>query len=418
MNKRKMTAVVLAAGESRRIRTSTPKVLLDLAGRPLIFYVLEVLSSLKLVDNIIVVLGHNKELVKNVIKDEFKKVNFVVQKKLNGTAKAVVAACNLLNPADDTLIIGADTPLITAATLRKFINFFFKNNLDCALITALFKQESDLGRIIRDNAGFIKAVREVVDIGSSQNEEVNSGIYCFKNNLLFERLKGIKINSKQKEFFLTDSISIFYTNSLKIKGFMVKDNEEILGVNTPYDLIRARKILNQRLLRVMTNRGVLIIDPATTFFSFDTAIGKNSCVYPFTFIEKDVIIGKNCQVGPFIHIRSHSVIKDNTGVGNFLEINRSKIEKNVQIKHFGYLGDTEIGRGVNIGAGTVTANYDGKKKHKTKIHCRAFVGSDTVIVAPGDIGEGATTGAGSVITHPVAAHTVVAGVPARLFKKK
>ena len=418
MKDRKVTAIVLAAGMSRRIRTSVPKILLDLGGQPLIFHILDTLVSLKLVNKIIVVLGHEKESVKKAISGKFSSVSFVVQDKLNGTAQAVAAVSSLLDRRDNTLVICADTPLITTPALRKFINFFFHNNLDCAVITALFKQKSDLGRILRDDTGRIKAIAEKVDVSGERNEEVNSGIYCFRNNELIKRLKMIKMNKKKREFFLTDIINIFYNDNLEVGGFTLKDNDDILGVNTPKSLIRARRILNQRLIEHLIEAGVLIMDPRTTFLSFDTKIGKDSTVYPFTFIEKNVIIGSNCSIGPFIHIRANSIVRDNTKIGNFVEINRSKLGPDVRMKHFGYLGDTEVAQAVNIGAGTVVANYDGKNKHKTKINRNAFLGSDTIIVAPGKIGKGAVTGAGSVVTRPVASNTVVVGVPARVLKKK
>ena len=415
---KKITAVILAAGKSKRTKTSTPKVLLDLAGRPFIFHIISTLLSVKYIDDIVVVLGHKKELIRSSIKSEFKNIKFAFQNKPNGTAKAVEASKNLLKGKDNVFVMCADTPLITAAALNNFIKTFFKNNLDCAIMTAIFKEKSDLGKVIRDEKGDIEAIREKVDIKWSLDEEVNSGIYCFKKRILFDGLKKIRINKKKKEFFLTDIINIFYHKGFKIKGFIVGDNSEILGVNDQKNLSLARKIINTRLINNLMNKGVAFIDPDTTFVSFDTKIGHDSVIYPFTFIEKNVIIGSNCAIGPFAHIRSGSIIESYTKVGNFTEVNRSRLKKNVRMKHFSYLGDTTVGDGSNIGAGVVVANYDGKRKHKTVIHKGAFIGSDTVIVAPSVIGKGSATGAGSVVTKPVAPGTVVVGVPARVFKKK
>jgi len=415
---KKITAVILAAGKSKRTKTSTPKVLLDLAGRPFIFHIISTLLSVKYIDDIVVVLGHKKELIRSSIKSEFKNIKFAFQNKPNGTAKAVEASKDLLKGKDNVFVMCADTPLITAAALNNFIKTFFKNNLDCAIMTAIFKEKSDLGKVIRDEKGDIEAIREKVDIKGSLDEEVNSGIYCFKKRILFDGLKKIRINKKKKEFFLTDIINIFYHKGFKIKGFIVGDNSEILGVNDQKNLSLARKIINTRLINNLMNKGVVFIDPDTTFVSFDTKIGHDSVIYPFTFIEKNVIIGSNCAIGPFAHIRSGSIIESYTKVGNFTEVNRSRLKKNVRMKHFSYLGDTTVGDGSNIGAGVVVANYDGKRKHKTVIHKGAFIGSDTVIVAPSVIGKGSATGAGSVVTKPVAPGTVVVGVPARVFKKK
>jgi len=415
---KKITAVILAAGKSKRTKTSVPKVLLDLAGRPFIFHIIDTLLSVKYIDDIVVVLGHKKELIKKEIRRKFKNIKFTTQRNQNGTAKAVEASKRLLTGKDNVFVICADTPLITAATLNNFIRFFFKDNIDCAIITALFKEKSGLGRIVRDEAGNVEAIREKVDIKGSADEEVNSGIYCFKKKTLFDNLNSIRMNKKKKEFFLTDVINIFYRRGLKTKGFIADDNNEILGVNDQENLSLARRIVNIRFIKNLMNKGVMFIDPDTTFVSFDTKIGSDSVVYPFTFIEKNVIIGSNCAIGPFAHIRAKSVIGNHTKVGNFTEVNRSRLKNNVRMKHFSYLGDTTVGEDSNIGAGVVVANYDGKRKHKTVIHKGAFIGSDTVIVAPLVIGEGAATGAGSVVTRPVAPKTVVVGVPARVFRKK
>ncbi len=415
---KKVTAVVLGAGKSKRTRTNVPKVLLDLGGKPLIFYILETLSSIKMIDEIFLVVGHKREKIQQVVYRKFRNVRFVVQPRQNGTAKAVEATKDFLKEKRNLLVICGDTPLIRKDTLKKFINFFFKKDADCAIITALFKEKSDLGKVIRDSSNRIKAIIEKTNIKSRDNEEVNSGIYCFKKNFLFKELSKIKLNKKKREFFLTDIINIFYNKGFKIESFIVDDEEEILGVNTQKNFALVRKIINQRFLEKLMSRGVSIVDPETTFVSFDTKIGINSIVYPFTFIEKNVIIGNNCVVGPFAHIRAHSKIEDNSKVGNFTEINRSVLKKNVRMKHFSYIGDTTVGEAVNIGAGTVIANYDGKRKHNTTIGKRAFIGSGTVIVAPANIGEGAMTGAGSVVTKPVKSNTIVVGVPARVFKRK
>jgi len=417
--KKKISAVVLAAGKSKRTKTTLPKVLLEVGGRPLIFYILEILSSLKVVSDIIVVLGHKKDLVKEFIAKEFKNVKFSFQKELNGTAKALLAAKPLLNKTNNVLVLCADSPLITAATLKECIKYFFKEDADCAVLTAIFKEKNDLGRITRDEKDKIKSITERVELKESgQEEEVNSGIYCFKRDTLFKGLKLIRLNKKKKEFFLTDIIEIFYHWGCKILGYKLKENTEILGVNTQKNLSIVRKVLNQRFLDNLMKRGVVIVDPENTFVSFDTKIGKNTVVYPFTFIEKNVIIGSNCTIGPFVRLRENTVIRDNVKLGNFLEINRSKIDEGTRIKHFGYLGDTTVGKSVNIGAGVVVANYDGKKKYKTFIKKKAFIGSDTIIVAPAKIGKGAVTGAGSVVTKNVKDKNIVVGVPARVLRKR
>ena len=313
--KRKISAIVLAAGKSKRTKTTVPKVLLDLGGIPLIFHILKTLHSLRILDEVVIVLGHKKDAVEKVVKKSFNRVHFVVQSKLDGTAGAVRDARPMLNKTDNVLVVCADTPLITPSTLRNFINFFFRHNCDGALISAVFNEQTDYGRIIRDAGNNIKAIVEKVNIDDVQHtEEVNSGIYCFKTKLLFDALKKIKINPRKKEYFLTDIVEIFYRNRLKIEGYRLSDNEEMLGVNTQYNLALVRKVLNQRVARRLLKEGITIIDPDTTYLSVDTKIGKNSVVFPFTFIEKNVIIGSNCQVGPFVYLRPNTRVKDNTHI--------------------------------------------------------------------------------------------------------
>jgi len=417
--KKKVTAVILAAGKGKRAKTSMPKVLLELCGRAIILHILSALSSLKVVDDIIVVLGHKRELVQNAIKKVFPKVKFVYQKELNGTARAVSSASSLLKNKSNVLVLCGDTPLIKASTLRKFINSFFKERAKCSVMTAVFKEKNDYGRITRDSRGNVVGITEKVELKADlDREEVNSGIYCFEKSFLLKGLTKIKVNKKKKEFFLTDIINIAYKGGFGAKGFCLEDNLEILGVNTQKNLSKVRKLLNERLIEVASLRGVTFIDPDTTFLSFDTKIGKDTVIYPFTFIEKNVIIGSYCELGPFLRVRKGSAIGSDVKIGNFIEINRSTIGSGSRAKHFGYLGDAIVKDKVNIGAGTVIANYDGKNKHKTIIETGAFIGSDTVIVAPRKIGKGARTGAGSVVTRDVKNNDVVVGVPARVFIKE
>ncbi|OQX87832.1 MAG: hypothetical protein B6D55_02195 [Candidatus Omnitrophica bacterium 4484_70.2] len=419
---KKVTAVVLAAGRSKRVNTTLPKVLFELAGRPLIFYILETLFSLKRwVEEVIVILGNQRENVEEVISKEFKDVRFCYQKELNGTAKAVESAKELLEERENVLILCGDTPLITVSTLKDFIRFFFKERSDCVILTSVIKKDTDLGRVCRDQEGKVKEIVEKVEVKKEKGKEkveVNSGIYCFKREKLFQGLSQIKVNRKKNEFFLTDIVKIFYNWRYKISSWEVNDWREILGVNTQCDFSFVGKCLNERLLNNLMKKGVRVIDPSTTFVSFNTKIGRDSVIYPFTYIEKNVSIGKNCRIGPFAHLREDTVIGDNTHIGNFTEVNRCRLGRNVRMKHFSYLGDTIVGNEVNIGAGTVVANYDGRRKHKTSIEKRAFVGSGTVIVAPCKVGKEAITGAGSVVTRDVKTKSVVVGVPARMLRKR
>ncbi|MBN3041255.1 MAG: bifunctional UDP-N-acetylglucosamine diphosphorylase/glucosamine-1-phosphate N-acetyltransferase GlmU, partial [Candidatus Omnitrophica bacterium] len=231
-------------------------------------------------------------------------------------------------------------------------------------------------------------------------------------------LSKINKNRRKGEYFLTDIVEILYNQGDYIASFFLEDGKEIMGINTQADLQVAAKIMRYRVVTELITRGVSIVDPETTFISQGVKVGKNTVIYPFTYIEEGVIIGRHCRIGPFIHIRKGSRIADKVLLGNFLEINRSSIGNNTKVKHFSYIGDAFIKENVNIGAGTVIANYDGRNKHKTFINKGAFIGSDTVLVAPVTIGKDSVTGAGSVVTKDVKAGQIVVGVPARAFKKK
>ncbi len=400
------------------MKSSLPKVLHDLEGKPLIYYVLRQLKSIRNIGQIIVVVGYKGELVRKSVLSEFKNIDFVTQKKVSGTASAVKCAKNKVKHKN-VLVLCGDAPLITKDNLSDFISFYLKKKLPASVVTAYINGKNDLGALMRDDKGAARAIQESIELNSPlAAKEVNSGIYSFKRDILFKNLDKIKRNKRKGEFFLTDIIGILYDQEIKVVPYVLDEAEEVLGINSKKDLRVACQIIRERILDSFVESGVRIVDHATTFIQEGVKIGKNSIIYPFTFIEKDVIIGSNCSVGPFIHLRPGTRVADNTDLGNFLEVKSSKIGKRVKMKHFAYVGDTTIADDVNIGAGTVIANYDGKFKHKTYIKNKAFIGSDSVLVAPLTIGEGAVTGAGSVVTKNVKPKEVVVGVPARVLKKK
>jgi len=415
------TAIVLAAGKGVRMKSELPKVLHELRGKPLIGHVLAQLKKVKAVKQVIVVTGYKASLVETYVKNNFNGINFVRQHKLEGTADAVKCARDKVK-YNNVLILCADAPLITKETISSFILSYKKQNAQCAVMSACVETDNDLGRIIRDDNGSIKAICEKQDLakylsGKYNLREVNSGIYAFSKLTLFDNINEIRKNGKKKEYFFTDIVEILYRNNISIDSYLLGNNDEILGINSRRELAIAEKILNARAVEEFMARGVSIIDPQTTFIRDNVRIGKNTLIYPFTFIEKDVIIGSHCRLGPFIHLREGTRINDGVGLGNFVEICRSKVGKTTRIRHFSYIGDAIIGTNVNIGAGTVVANYDGKNKNKTVIGNNAFIGSDSVLVAPLNIGNCAVTGAGSVVRRNVKPKTVVVGVPAKFLKK-
>ncbi|MFA5008713.1 MAG: NTP transferase domain-containing protein [Candidatus Omnitrophota bacterium] len=415
------TAIVLAAGRGVRMKSHLPKVLNELRGKPLIGHVLEQVKSIKAIKQVVVVTGYKASLVESFARKNFNGIVFARQRKLQGTADAVKAAQDKIK-YDNVLILCADAPLVTKETLLSFISSYEKQRTKCAVISACVDGNNELGRIIRDENGAIKAICEKQDLAKyfcvNQNlREANSGLYAFDKSTLLENLGEIKKNEKKREYFFTDIIEILYKKDVPTSSYLLEDNSEILGINSQKELAAAELILNKRAVDSFIEQGVTIMDAQTTFIKDNVKIGKNTLIYPFTFIENDVIIGSHCCLGPFIHLRQGTRIKDYVALGNFVEICRSKVGKKTRIKHFSYTGDATIGEDVNIGAGTVVANYDGKNKNKTIIGNKAFIGSDSVLVAPLNIGNHAVTGAGSVVRRNVKPKTVVAGVPAKFLKK-
>ncbi len=409
----------MAAGKGTRMKSDLPKVLHLIQGRPMISYAVDLARSLKIKD-IIVVVGHKDQLVK---KQLAKGIKMAKQSRLMGTADAVMAARSKVGKLDsDILVLYADHPLFTKETIDNLVKRHVKNQADCSFVTAVVDQPKGYGRIRRDNYSRVQEIVEETDLIGHDHDikEINLGAYCFKAKSLFSALSKIKLNEKKREYYLTDIIGILVQEKAKVEALVVDDTAQAMGINSQDDLAKANQIMRFRILKDFIAKGVSIIDPSTTYIDSNASIGKDTVIYPFCVIEADVKIGNNCRIGPFCHIRPKSVLLDDVQVGNFTEVNRSKIGKNTRMKHFSYLGDATVGDSVNIGAGTITANYDGKEKYPTYIKDKAFIGSDTILIAPIKIGKAAVTAAGSVVTKNknVADKTVVAGVPAKILSRR
>lgn len=417
MNKN-IGCIILAAGKGTRMKSSIPKVLHTICGRPMLNYVLELAKSLR-IKKAVIVLGHKAREVKELLPADIK---VVTQKKLLGTADAVRQALPLLKNFNGTvLVLYADNPLLKLRTIKKLLKHHIENNLDATLLTAKMEMPAGYGRILRDKYSSICGIVEEKDADDFQRniQEINTGIVCFSKDRLSSALKYVEPNNRKKEYYLTDTIGILYNRGGLIGSVQLSDINEALGINSRQDLAKANSIMRKRINQELMEKGVTIVDPESTFISYGTRIGEDTAIYPFTVIEKDVRIGKHCLIGPFAHLREGTYLGDGVVAGNFLEIVRSKVFSKTLAKHFCYIGDSRIGRSVNIGAGVVTANFDGRKKNITVISDKAFIGSDTVLVAPVKVGKEAKTGAGSVVTRNknVPDGSLVAGVPARPLKK-
>lgn len=410
--------IILAAGKGRRMSSSIPKVLHNLCGRPIIDYVLELVKSVG-IRRPVVVLGFGAKLLKGYLKGDIKTV---IQKRLLGTADAVKTASRCItDKIEDVLIMYGDTPVLTNSTLTKLIDFHLSNGSACTLLTADMDDPSGYGRIIRKRGQVVKILEESQLLNARQREshEINSGVVCFKRKHLFKFLAQIRPSEKNGEYYLTDIVGIMVEEGLRVDSLKVDSADELLGVNSRRDLAKLWKIMNERLINSHLANGVTILDPATTYIEDNVTIGQDSVIYPYTVIESDVKIGTHCSIGPFARLRAGVRIENDVFVGNFVELVRTTIKSGVKVRHFGYLGDATVGKCVNIGAGTITANYNGALKYPTVIEDKAFIGSGSIFVAPVRVGKGAITGAGCVVTkkQDVPAGATVVGVPARILKR-
>ncbi len=409
--------IILAAGRGTRMKSPLPKVLHKIGGRTMISHMLEFIKPFSFKPLIIVTGYKGREVAKFC--GDAKMVN---QKQLLGSADAVMSARNALSKfKGDVVILYGDIPLVKQDTIYDLVAAHKKNSAFCTFLTAKMKDPTGYGRVLRDDNGNIVRIVEEKEASLYDKaiEEINVGAYCFKGQQLFDALKDVENDNKKGEYYLTDIISILRKKNLKVESVGTSGEDEAYGINSKEELARAERILNLRALERFMNDGVTIMDPQNTYIDMNCKIGQDTTIKPFTIIEEDVIIGSGCVIGPFAHLRKGTALSDNVEIGNFVELTRCNIGSRTRIKHHTYVGDAIIGKNVNIGAGTITANYDGKAKNRTVIKDGAFIGSGTIFVAPVAVGKNAVTGAGSVLTKntSVPDKGVFVGVPARPIKK-
>ena len=416
MRTRPLAALILAAGRGERMNSDLPKVLHQAAGLPLVQHVIETVRDSG-ASRTAVVVGDRNGLLSSFLNG----VERVIQKERLGTGHAVMQAeGKFRNWPGDLLVLPADAPCVRAETLRALIDEHQKNAHSATILTADVDHPKGYGRILRRGSK-VTGIREELDATERERKisEINSGVYAFDAKSLFERLSEIKRNKKKKEYYLTDAIEAFVRRGESISAYKIDQRKEILGVNTRRELAVAHQILNARELERHSKAGVTILDPSQTVIAKGVRIGRDTVIHPFTWIERGVVIGRRCEIGPFAKLRTGSKIEDGAVIGSFVEVVRSKIGTNTFVKHLSYLGDARIGKNVNIGAGTITANFDGKRKNKTVIQDKALLGCDTILVAPVTVGRGAKTGAGAVVCarRSVPAGATVVGVPAKVIRK-
>ncbi|NWF98421.1 MAG: bifunctional UDP-N-acetylglucosamine diphosphorylase/glucosamine-1-phosphate N-acetyltransferase GlmU [Nitrospirae bacterium] len=429
----RISAVVLAAGLGTRMKSNIPKVLHKILGKPMIQYIIDTIKSIK-PEKLIVVAGKNIKELKEAVSWQNDIIIFVKQTVPKGTGDAALKALPQLKGFTGTvLIVNGDTPLITKSTILNFLALHKKRKNQVSVLSFESKEPSSYGRILRDEKGRVISIVEQRDASEEQKKikEVNSGIYAIENNAL-NLLKKIPLNTSKGEYYLTDIIGIAKSKGFKTDAICIGLEEELTGVNTREELNLAANTMRYRIIKKFLESGVTFIDFGSTFISPSAQIGHGTTIYPNVIIEGFTTIGEGCTIypnvrivdseikdkaiikdstliessiiksnaiiGPFAHIRPGSVICENAKIGNFVEVKKSIIGQGTKASHLSYLGDAKIGNDVNIGAGTITCNYDGKNKYITTIEDNVFIGSDTQLVAPVKIGKGAFVGAGSTIT--------------------
>ncbi len=418
-------ALILAGGYGKRMKSPTPKVLHEILGKKMIEWVIDA-ARIAGAEEIGIVVGHNAEEIKSILPDD---VKVFLQEEQLGTANAVKCAQDFLQGT--VAILYGDVPLITPKTIKKL----FSSTADMAILTAEVPDSSGYGRIVRKNGKIEKIVEELEASKDVLNiKEVNSGIYVFKAKALKYALDAIRPSKIKGEYYLTDAVEILLKSGYTVEGIQVSDYTEILGANTQKELSKLAELAKKRILDSLMENGVTVEDPRSVFIGPDAAVEAGSVIRPFTFIygrsvvksravigpettlidtyvgERSRVVRSECEgarisedvsVGPFSRLRPGTVLEKRVKVGNFVEVKKSHLEEGVKASHLTYLGDANIGTQTNIGAGTITCNYDGKKKNKTYVGEKAFIGSNTSLVAPVKVGKGALVGAGSVITEDV-----------------
>ena len=412
---RPLAVLVLAAGKGSRTKVDLPKVLLPLCGRTLLGSVLDAVATLEPAKTV-AVLGHQKERVAATL-PQVKGLVTVDQGNPKGTGHAAqVAVGEALQDFDgDVMVVYGDVPLIRGETLQALRDA--KEGAAAALLTVEAANPAGLGRILRSSDGEFVGIREDKDCTDDEREidEVNPGFYCFDSKHLAPALDRLSSDNAQNEYYLTDVLGDFIRQGLVVATVEADDEEELQGVNNLPELSLARAAMQERILLGHLMQGVIVEDPATTFIDAGVAIGAGTRVLPCTVIRSGVSIGQNCEVGPFTHLRVGTVLEDGAELGNFVETKKAHMGRGSKAKHLTYLGDVKVGESVNIGCGTITANYDGVNKHQTVIGDHAFVGSGTVLVAPTEMGSGSMTGAGAIVRPgtKIGEDEAWVGVPAR-----
>ena len=426
-----LVAVIMAAGKGTRMKSKLPKVMHLLAGKTLLEHVIGAVNQVG-IKRPLVIVGHGREVVEVSICE---RAEIVVQTEQLGTGHAIMQALPYLEGVQTVLVLSGDQPLLKPATLQALIKLHETQGASATVLTAYLDQPFGYGRIIKNGENLVKIVEEKdATVAERQIKEINTGTYCFKGSVLKDALTKITPQNAQGEYYLTEVFDVIARQGEKILTYCTADSHEALGINSRGQLAEAEAFFRRRILEHWLNEGVTLIDPTSTFIDAEVELASDVTILPFTrllgktrieedavigpqtslenctvgcgsevtfTVAKDAVIGERCHIGPFAYLRPGTKLEAEVKVGDFVEIKNSWLETGAKVPHLSYIGDAHIGKAANIGAGTITCNYDGVNKHLTKIGAYAFIGSNTNLVAPVEVGEHAVTGAGSTITKNV-----------------
>ncbi len=426
-------AIVLAAGQGTRMKSDLYKVLHPVCGKPMVAHVIDNIEMLG-AKRIVSIVGHGAEKVGETLGE---KSEYALQKEQLGTAHAVQQAGSLLESLEGTtIVVCGDTPLIRSETMAALIAHHNESGAKATILTAIADNPTGYGRVIRGEDGQVLRNVEQKDASKEEQQvlEINTGTYCFDNKVLFETLKKVTNNNAQGEYYLPDVIGILQAEGERVSAYVAEDFSETLGINDRVVLAEAERVMRHRLAEKHMRNGVTIINPESTYISADAIIGRDTVLQPGSMIEGKTIIGEGCTIGPnsqvvdsvigdftkihssvvlqseigsktaigpFAHIRPETNLGDSVRIGNFVEVKKSTFGNGSKAAHLSYIGDANIGTGVNFGCGTIVVNYDGKKKHLTTVEDDAFIGCNSNLIAPVTVGEGAYIAAGSTISKNV-----------------
>jgi bifunctional UDP-N-acetylglucosamine pyrophosphorylase/glucosamine-1-phosphate N-acetyltransferase len=436
-----LAAVILAAGKGTRMRSKTPKVLQSVAGRPMISYAVELARALSATP-VVVVVGQQADPIKQVLPPgEWVAVE---QSEPLGTGHAVRQTEEVLKDfPGDVLVLHADVPLLRRDTLQRLVETHRRSGAVATLLTAVMERPGRLGRVVRAPAGQVARIVEALDATEREREirEVNAGTYCFRAHFLFAALQDLTPNNLKGEYYLTDVIGAACRAGLPVQAVQAEDWREAMGVDSKADLAKAEAIVRQQVLERLLAHGVTILDPRSTYVHADVQVGADTVLYPNTHLYGKTVVGENCQiwpnsvirdsvlgdgvviypscvitastiaakaqVGPFAHLRPDSNLGERVKIGNFVEVKKSRLGANSKASHLSYIGDVVMGQDVNVGAGFIACNYDGERKHETIIEDGVFIGSDSQIIAPLRVGQGAYIATGTTVRKDVPPHALV-----------